>query len=175
MPSGEEAYFLAGCRLAPYKRIDLIIEAFNKLGDAYRLKIFGDGIDEKRLRKLAQSNPRIEFLGRVSEEEKVKLFQNALAFINPQEEDFGITPVESMAAGRPVIAYNKGGAKETVIEGKTGLFFGEQTADSLAAVLRRFRNEDFNPQAIRAHAENFSVANFQEQIEKFIAEKKSAL
>ena len=175
LPSGEEAYFLAGCRLAPYKRIDLIIEAFNKLGDAYRLKIFGDGIDEKRLRKLAQSNPRIEFLGRVSEEEKVKLFQNALAFINPQEEDFGITPVESMAAGRPVIAYNKGGAKETVIEGKTGLFFGEQTADSLAAVLRRFRNEDFNPQAIRAHAENFSVANFQEQIEKFIAEKKSAL
>lgn len=175
MPEKNEAYFLAGCRLVPYKRIDLVIEAFNLLGDNYRLKIFGDGLDLDRLKKIANGNNNIEFLGRVSDEEKAKLYQNALAFINPQEEDFGITPVESMAAGRPVIAYRKGGALETVIEGQTGLFFNEQAPESLAAVLRSFQTNNFNPQAIRAHAEKFSVANFKEQIEKFIAEKKAQL
>ncbi len=172
-PTGSDSYFLAGCRLVPYKRIDLVIEAFNLLGDGYNLKIFGDGLDEKRLKKIANENPRIEFLGRVSDEEKAKLYQNALAFINPQEEDFGITPVESMASGRPAIAYRKGGVLETVIDGQTGLFFDKQTAESLVDVLRRFKSEDFNPQAIRLHAEKFSVANFREQIEKFIAEKKA--
>lgn len=175
MPEENEAYFLAGCRLVPYKRIDLVIEAFNLLGGDYRLKIFGDGLDLDRLKKIANGNNNIEFLGRVSDEKKAKLYQKALAFINPQEEDFGITPVESMAAGRPVIAYRKGGALETVIEGQTGLFFNEQTPESLAAVLRSFQTNNFNPQAIRTHAEKFSVVNFKEQIEKFIAEKKAQL
>ncbi|MCX6795609.1 MAG: glycosyltransferase [Candidatus Falkowbacteria bacterium] len=175
MPEGDKSYFLAGCRLVPYKRIDLVIEAFNLLGEGFALKIFGDGIDEKRLKKLAENNPRIEFVGRVSEEEKVQLFRHALAFINPQEEDFGITPVESMAAGRPAIAYRKGGALETVIEGKTGLFFDEQKAESLAAIVRNFHSADFDPKEIREHAERFSVANFRTQIEKFIAEKRSSL
>lgn len=170
-PEGDDTYFLAGCRLVPYKRIDLVIEAFNLLGEPYRLKIFGDGIDEKRLRKLAQNNPRIEFLGRVSEERKAELYQQALAFINPQEEDFGITPVESMAAGRPVIAYRKGGVLETVISEKTGIFFDEQTPSALAEAVKKIEKIDFDSSLIRAQAERFSVDRFRKEIEKFIKEK----
>lgn len=164
-----ERYFLAGCRLAPYKRIDLVIEAFKALGPEYRLKIFGDGIDKPRLLKLAEACPNIEFLGRVNDEEKAKLFSEAQAFINPQEEDFGITAVESMAAGRPVIAYAKGGATETVLADQTGLFFQEQTVESLVAVIRRFSSLSFDSAAIRRHAEQFSLENFQRQILNFIA------
>lgn len=168
----EEKYYLAGCRLAPYKRIDLVIEAFKKLGSDYKLKIFGDGVDLERLKIITGTANNIEFLGRVSEEEKVKLFQGAQAFINPQEEDFGITVVESMAAGRPVIAYRLGGATETIIEGETGIFFDEQTAPSLIGAIKKYEATDFKPLAIRAHAEKFSVANFKQQINDFIAEHK---
>lgn len=164
----DEQYFLVGCRLAPYKRVDIVIEAFKKLGPDYRLKIFGDGVDLERLKKLAEGAGQIEFLGRVSDEEKAELYRHAQAFINPQEEDFGITAVESMAAGRPVIAYRKGGATETVIEGKTGIFFDEQTVDDIAAAVKNFKSTDFNPQEIRAWSEKFSVKNFQEQINDFI-------
>ncbi len=170
-----DKYFLAGCRLAPYKRVDLVVEAFKKIGADFKLKIFGDGVDLERLKMLAKDAANIEFLGRVSEEEKAKLFQGAQAFINPQEEDFGITVVESMASGRPVIAYRKGGATETVIEGQTGLFFDEPTADSLIAVLHKFKDIDFKPLEIRAHAEKFSVANFNSQITDFIATHKNNL
>ncbi len=163
-----EKYFLVGCRLAPYKRVDIVIEAFKKLGANYRLKIFGDGVDLERLKKLAEDAPQIEFLGRVSDEEKAELYRHAQAFINPQEEDFGITAVESMAAGRPVIAYRKGGATETVIEGKTGVFFNEQTVEAISEVVKNFKSADFNPQEIRVWAEKFSVKNFQEQINDFI-------
>lgn len=168
----EEKYFLAGCRLAPYKRIDLVIEAFGLLGSDYHLKIFGDGVDLARLQSLAQGHDNISFLGRVSEEEKTQLYSGAQAFINPQEEDFGITVVEAMASGRPVIAYNKGGVTETVVEGQTGLFFSEPTAQSLAETIRKFNSSNFNPQAIRAHAEKFSVANFRTQITEFISSKQ---
>jgi len=167
-----EKYFLAGCRLAPYKRIDLVIEAFKTLGKDYKLKIFGDGIDLERLKIIAREATNIEFLGRVSEEDKAKLFQGAQAFINPQEEDFGITVVESMASGRPVIAYRRGGATETVIEGKTGLFFDEQTGDSLAGAVKKFATLNFDSAEIRIYAEQFSVANFQKQIREFITEHK---
>lgn len=168
--SAEEKYFLVGCRLAPYKRVDIVVEAFKSLGENYKLKIFGDGVDLSRLQDLAGGASNIEFLGRVSEGEKVQLFAGAQAFINPQEEDFGITVVESMAAGRPVIAYRRGGATETIIAGKTGLFFTEQTADSLVATIKGFNSANFNPQEIRQHAEKFSVANFQKQLKDFIAQ-----
>ena len=158
----EEKYFLIGCRLAPYKRVDLVIKAFKELASDpnYRLKIFGDGVDEERLKKLATGCNNIEFLGRVSEEEKAKLYSEAQAFINPQEEDFGITIIEAMASGRPVLALRRGGATETVIEGKTGLFFDEQTPASLVNILKKFKSEDFNSQEIREHAQQFSVVNF---------------
>ncbi len=169
----EDKYFLAGCRLAPYKRVDIVIEAFKKLGEAYKLKIFGDGVDLIRLKKIAGESSNIEFLGRVSEEEKAKLFQGAQAFINPQEEDFGITVVESMASGRPVIAYRLGGATETIIEGKTGVFFDEQTADALVNAVKKYESINFDSQAIRTQAERFSVLNFQTQIKDFIEMHKN--
>lgn len=159
-------YFLVGGRLAPYKRVDLVVEAFKKLG--WPLKIFGDGVDLNRLKQLAQGVSNIEFLGRVSEEEKANLYQGCKAFIYPQEEDFGITAVETMASGRPVIAYKKGGAMETVIEGKTGLFFTDQTIESLVDALERFEKITFVPVDIRRHAEEFSVSRFKTEVKAVI-------
>ena len=164
-------YFLIGCRLAPYKRVDLVIEAFKRLGGDYKLKVFGSGIDEKRLKKIAHGFSNIEFLGRVDDAKKAKLYSEALAFINPQEEDFGITPVESMASGRPVIAYRKGGATETVIEGRTGIFFDKQDIDSLSKAISSFTKHAFNPQEIREHALSFSKDRFKREIDEFINSK----
>ena len=171
--ANEEKYFLIGCRLVPYKRVDIVVEAFKKLGTDYKLKIFGDGLDLERLKVITGEASNIEFLGRVSDDEKATLYSRAQAFINPQEEDFGITPVESMASGRPVIAYSKGGVLETVIEGKTGLFFNEQTADSLVQVVKNFKSEDFDSEYIRNYAEKFSVSRFQTEITNFINEVKN--
>jgi glycosyltransferase involved in cell wall biosynthesis len=171
--AASEKYFLAGCRLAPYKRLDIVIEAFKRLGGDYKLKIFGDGVDMKRLRQIAGDNINIEFLGRVTEEEKARLYQGAEAFINPQEEDFGITAVESLASGRPVIAYRKGGATETIIEGKTGMFFDIQTPEALAKTIKNFNSAAFNPQEIKGYAQKFSVDNFKRQMSEFIAAHKS--
>lgn len=160
------SYFLVGGRLAPYKRMDLVIEAFKELG--WSLKIFGDGVDLERLQKLAGGAPHIQFLGRVSEAAKADLYRDCKAFIYPQEEDFGITAVETMACGRPVIAYRKGGATETIIEGKTGLFFDEQTVESLVVALKRFKEEDFNSADIRQQAEQFSTERFKAEIKTVI-------
>jgi glycosyltransferase involved in cell wall biosynthesis len=159
-------YFLIGGRLAPYKRIDIAVKAFKELG--WPLKIFGDGIDLGRLQEMSKGADNIEFLGRVSEEQKAELYKNSKAFINPQEEDFGITVVEAMACGRPVIAYKKGGATETVIEGQTGLFFNEQSVASLIECLRRFKEDFFSREAIRLHAEQFSTEKFKKQMAETI-------
>ncbi|MFH1254970.1 MAG: glycosyltransferase [bacterium] len=159
-------YFLIGGRLAKYKRVDLVIEAFKNTDK--KLKIYGHGIDLERLKRMAAGCSNIEFLGRVDDSRKAELYGKALAFIYPQEEDFGITAVESMASGRPVIAYRSGGAVETVIEGETGLFFNEQTAESLAQAVNDFDNSKFNPEAIRRHAEKFSVERFKKEISEYI-------
>ncbi len=153
-------YFLVGGRLVAYKRYDLVVDAFTKLG--LPLKIFGTGPAEASLRARAGKN--ITFLGRVSDEERIHLFENAIAFLHPHEEDFGITAVESMAAGRPVIAYAKGGAVETVIDGVTGTLFSEQSWEELADTVLHFDHTSFNPTAIKAHAEQFSVANFRKRM-----------
>jgi len=159
-------YFLIGCRLAPYKRVDIVIEAFKKLD--LKLKIFGDGIDLPRLQKIAGNAENIEFLGRVTEEEKARLYSRAQAFLHPQEEDFGITPVESMASGRPVIAFRKGGATETVVEGKTGIFFETQTPEVIIEAVKNFDKYNWNPQKIREHAKQFSEENFRKKIREFV-------
>jgi glycosyltransferase involved in cell wall biosynthesis len=159
-------YFLIGGRLAPYKRVDIVIEAFKGLDK--KLKIFGDGVDYDRLVGLAKGAKNIEFVGRVSETEQAKLYSEAVAFINPQEEDFGITVIESMASGRPVIAYGSGGALETVAEGATGSFFYEQTAEAVKAAIINFDSAKFDSQAIRRHAEQFSVERFKREIAAFI-------
>lgn len=164
-------YFLIGGRLAPYKRVDVVIEAFKEL-PGQKLKIFGDGVDLARLKKIAGNAINIEFLGRVNDEEKADLYSNCLAFINPQEEDFGITVVEAMASGRPVVAYEKGGATETVIGGRTGLFFKEQSSKCLKKAIEDFGNHDFDPQEIRNQAEKFSEKVFKEKMTDFINKNK---
>ncbi len=167
---GEGEYFLIGGRLAPYKRVDIVIESFVKNGK--KLKIFGDGVDLDRLKNIAKGCDNIEFEGRVSEEKKAELYKNCCAFINPQEEDFGIVVVEAMACGRPVIAYASGGALETVIAGKTGEFFNEQTSDSLLTVLADFSPSKYDKNSIRTHAERFSVERFTKEISSFVDQAK---
>ena len=163
-------YYLAGGRLVPYKKIDLAVAAFSRLG--IPLKIFGVGPEMKYLKKLAclrrQAKPNIEFLGKISDETKKKLFADCLAYLNPQEEDFGITAIEAMASGRPVIAYKAGGATETVIEGQTGEFFEEQWWEELADKIIRFNEQKYNPEIIRNHAMNFSIDNFKNRISEIL-------
>lgn len=160
-------YYLAGCRLVPYKRIDIVIEAFKELGKP--LKIFGDGIDKERLMEISSGADNIEFLGRVSEKEKARLYSECEAFINPQLEDFGITPLEAMASGRPVIARDAGGSLENIIEGETGVFFKEESADGIIEAVRKLEAIDIDPDKIREHASRFSEERFMREIESIIA------
>lgn len=157
-------YYLLISRLKPYKKVALAIKAFNKLN--IPLKIIGVGEEQKRLKKIAKSN--IEFLGGVSEEQKRKLLSECLALIHPQEEDYGLTPIEAMASGRPVIAYNAGGAKETVIDNKTGKFFSEQSWEALIDTVIKFKPQEYNPQEIKKHAEKFNSQIFYKKIKNFI-------
>jgi len=162
-----EDYFLIVSRLIPYKRIDLAIQAFNQLG--LPLRIIGGGRDEARLRALA--GPTIRFMGKLSDEDVRSQMARCRAFIFPGDEDFGLTPVEAQASGRPVIAYGSGGALASVVAGATGLFFDEQTPDALAATVRRFRDEDFDPLAIRRHAEEFDLDHFTNRFAQFLEAK----
>jgi glycosyltransferase involved in cell wall biosynthesis len=157
-------YYLAGGRLVAYKRFDIIVQAFTKT--KIPLKIFGAGPDEARLRELA--GPNIEFLGRVHDRDLPTLYGRALAYIHPQEEDFGITPVESMASGRPVIAYKAGGVLETVKEGETGEFFLDQDWQALADKVIRFDPQKYDSQGIRQHAEQYTTLRFKERVKGFI-------
>ena len=167
---GYDDYFLIVSRLIPYKRIDLAVHAFNALG--LPLKIVGEGRDRNALQALAR--PNIEFLGWVSNEELQKLLSRARAFIFPGLEDFGIAPVEAMAAGRPVIAYAGGGALDTVIPGMSGELFTALTPESLASVIRDFDPTRYDPVIIRQHAEQFDRAVFQRKLERFVEEKFTA-
>jgi glycosyltransferase involved in cell wall biosynthesis len=160
-----EDFYLAGGRLIPYKRLALAVEAFSTLG--LPLKIFGDGRDRPVLEAMAASN--VEFLGWVDEQQRRDLFARCRAFLFPGVEDFGITPLEAMAAGRPVIAYAAGGALETVRDGITGRFFRQQSAAALAVAVALSRCDSYDAQTIRQHAEGFSQAVFLERMRAFIA------
>ncbi|MCF6276853.1 MAG: glycosyltransferase [Candidatus Magasanikbacteria bacterium] len=157
-------YFVSGGRMVAYKRFDLIVHVFNRLG--WPVKIFGDGPELEKLQKIAKSN--IEFVGRISDDEKAKLLSRARAFVHPQVEDSGITPLESIASGRPVIAYAKGGVLETVQEGKTGTFFYEQTWESLMHKLLNFDDRVWNSIEIRKSVEEFSEEKFKERVVNLI-------
>ena len=165
----QDDYFLIGGRIAPYKRVDIVIKAFLEL--RLPLKIFGDGVDLNRLKKIAAGSKNIEFLGRVSEEEKAGLYSRCQAFINPQEEDFGITIIEAMACGRPVIAFRRGGATETVTEGINGTFFNEQTVPALIKAVKSFTSHQYNPSEIRETVLKYSRVRFQKEIKDFIEEE----
>ena len=160
-------YYLIVSAFAPYKKVDLAIEAFNQLG--YPLKIIGSGQDEAKLKKIAKNN--IEFLGWRDNEELRDYYQNCKALIFPGEEDFGIVPVEAQACGKPVIAYKKGGALETVIDGITGIFFEEQTIGSLIEAVKKFENTKFNGNVIRSNAGKLGRKKFFELIKNYIDEK----
>jgi glycosyltransferase involved in cell wall biosynthesis len=160
-------YYLAGGRLIPYKRVDLAVEAFNRLG--LPLLVYGSGRDRAALEAKAASN--ITFLGRVSWDQLVDLFQHCRAFIFPGLEDFGITPVEAQAAGRPVIAFAAGGALDTVVNGKTGLLFHEQSPQALADAVRAFDTDAISPAECRQNAERFATQRFRHDLMNFIDAK----
>ena len=160
-------YFLVVSRLNAYKRIDIVVEAFTGLD--FPLKIIGDGPDRGNLQEKA--GPNVEFLGRLSDQDLSKHLAQCRSLIFPGEEDFGIVPLEAMACGRPVIAYKAGGAKETVVEGKTGLFFEEQTPEALSEVVQGFQFTSFSKEEIRQHARRFDKDNFKKKIKDFVEKK----
>jgi glycosyltransferase involved in cell wall biosynthesis len=165
-PAEIEDYFLIISRLIPYKRIDLAIEAFNRTGRT--LIIAGDGRDRSRL--AARAGPNIKFVGRVSDQERLDLMAHCRAFVFPGEEDFGITPLEANAAGRPVIAYAGGGALDTVVDGMNGILFHTPTVEALTEALERFEPSDFDSEMVRSHAERFDTRVFQEAIQGRVRE-----
>lgn len=157
--TAKEDYYLVVGTLAPYKRVELAIEACNTLGK--RLIIAGDGADRQRLEALA--GPTVEFLGRVSDSRRQALLAEAKGFIFPGLEDFGLTPVEAMASGTAIIGYGKGGVCETVVDGETGVLFNELTVGSLADAIQRFEQLDFNQAKLLRRAKHFSLERFEEQ------------
>ncbi len=163
-PENHNGYYLILSRFVPYKRIDLAIRACNEMGR--KLVVVGSGPQEKELKKM--SGPNIQFTGRISDEEIRDYYRQCRAFLFPGFEDFGITPVETQACGRPVVAYGKGGALDSVIPGKTGVFFEEQTVDSLVKGIRRLESINWDSDVIRKHAELFDRSKFLAKLRDFI-------
>ncbi len=159
-----EDYYLVVSRLIPYKRIELAVEACTRLD--LPLIVGGSGRDRERLEALA--GPTVKFIGYVPDSDLPDLMARCRAFIFPGPEDFGITPVQAQAAGRPVIAYRGGGALDTVVPGVTGEFFDELSVDSLMAVLQQFDASRYSPAAIRDHALKFDSAVFRRDITAYV-------
>ncbi len=162
-------YFLVVSRLSKfvaYKKVGVIIEAFNKLG--YPLKIVGEGSAKKYLKQTASAN--IDFLGNVSDEELEGLYKNSRALIFPGVEDFGLVMAEAQFFGTPVIAYRGGGALEIVKEGETGEFFDEQKADSIISVLKNFDEKRYNSEKVKKNSDKFSFAKFEKELLDFVKE-----
>ncbi len=164
-----EDFFLLVSRLMSYKRVELAIQAFNRLG--LPLKIVGSGPEEAELRR--QSGAHIHFLGSLSDSELADCYSRCRALVFPAIEDFGIVMVEAQACGKPVIACAGGGASEIVIDGETGVLFPEQTADSLAGAINRFKELEFDPEQIRRHALAFDESRFRDQMLSFVRAKST--
>jgi glycosyltransferase involved in cell wall biosynthesis len=153
-------YYLVMSRLQPYKRIDLAVDACTRLG--LNLKVAGHGPDRARLE--SRAGPTVEFLGRVSDSEARDLFTHCLALLWPGEEDFGLAPVEAQASGRPVIAFQAGGALDTVMDGETGVLFSPQTVDALTDAMRRFDPHSYKGRRLRENAARFGLDTFKERM-----------
>lgn len=152
-------YFLVVGRLVAYKRLDLVVEAFNRLG--WPLVVIGDGVERPRLERLALGN--IRFLGRQPDEVVQQHLAACQGFVFPGIEDFGIAPVEAQSAGKPVIAYAHGGAVETVVDGETGVLFPRQTVEDLVRALQRARELTFDPDRVANHARQFGTERFKQE------------
>jgi glycosyltransferase involved in cell wall biosynthesis len=163
-PSHDDYYLSVG-RLVPYKRVDLAVQACTQLG--LPLKVVGKGRDRERLEAMA--GPTVEFLGYVPDDKLVELMARCKAFLFPGAEDFGIAPIQAMAAGRPVIAYAYGGALDTVIEGLSGTLFHEQSVSALVQALQGFEPEQYDSAQVRSHAEQYDVSVFRQKIAEVVA------
>ena len=167
--ANKEDFYLTASRMVPYKKIDLIVRAFSKMPDK-KLVVIGDGPQFEKVRQAAA--PNIFIMGYQSFEILRDHMQRAKAFVFAAEEDFGIIPVEAQACGTPVIAFGKGGALETVVDGKTGVLFYEQTEESIQAAVGRFEQDfQFDHEAIRQHACSFSTERFKSQFKSFVEQK----
>lgn len=160
----KEDFYLTASRLVPYKKVQLIVKAFAQNGR--RLLVAGEGPELETLRQIATEN--VSILGYCEEEKLIDLMQRAKGFVYAAYEDFGIVPVEAMACGTPVIAYGAGGVLDTVVEGKTGVFFPEQTPESLNRALDLFETLEFEPERISAHARHFGRDNFKKSFGKIV-------
>jgi UDP-N-acetylmuramyl pentapeptide phosphotransferase/UDP-N-acetylglucosamine-1-phosphate transferase/glycosyltransferase involved in cell wall biosynthesis len=163
-------FYVTASRMVPYKRMDLIVDAFARMPNR-KLLVIGEGPDFERIAERARSAPNVKLLGKQSHERLRYYLQHAKAFVFAAEEDFGIVPVEAMACGTPVIAFGRGGVTESVVSGKTGLFFGEQTPESLIAAVEEFEQCQWDPAEIRASAERFSVARFHEEFARVVRQE----
>ncbi len=159
-------YFLMVGRLIAYKRFDIAVRAFTRLG--LPLRVVGRGPELSKLRKLA--GPNVEFLGRVPDEELARQYARCRAFVFPQEEDFGIVAMEALASGRPVIAYRGGDIEERIEEGVSGIFFDRQTPEAIMEAVSRFRDDDFDPVRIRESALPFDRESFKRIIREYVEE-----
>jgi glycosyltransferase involved in cell wall biosynthesis len=164
----KEDFYLTASRMVPYKKIDIIIEAFSMMADK-KLIVIGDGPDFEKIKAKAGSN--ITLMGYQSFEVLKNHMQRAKAFVFAAEEDFGITPVEAMACGTPVIAFGKGGILDTVIDGRTGVFFDTQSIESLCEAVKRFETMTFDTGKVSMHARKFSEERFLTEMKLFIQEK----
>lgn len=160
-------YYLVASRLVSYKRVDLVVEAFRTNGK--RLVIMGSGPDLGRLKSISQGAANIEFRGWVTRSEIIEGMQNCKALIFPGLEDFGITPLEANACGKPVIAFAGGGALETLPKNKAGHFFEAQEPDSLNDAIASFELRDWDPLEIRSNAELYSESHFHERLSAYLA------
>ena len=163
----KEDFYLTASRMVPYKRVNLIVEAFSRMPDK-RLIVIGDGPDFKKIQGLA--TPNVKLLGYQSFDVLKEHLQRAKAFIFAAEEDFGIVPIEAQACGTPVIAYGKGGALETVMDGKTGILFWEQSIESLKEAVENFEDldHDWDPKTIQENSERFNKERFQKELQQFV-------
>ncbi len=165
----KEDYYLAASRMVPYKRMDIVVDAFTRMGDK-RLVVVGDGPEMKRIKKIAGKNRNIEILGYQPFDRLKEYMKKARAFIFPALEDFGIMPVEAQACGTPVIAYGRGGATETVINRKTGILFYEQTADAISEAVQAFEKskKPFDPELIHRNSLKFSRDKFRKKYKDYV-------
>lgn len=166
--NNKDDYYFTASRMVPYKKIELIVKAFNRMPDK-KLVVSGDGPEFNKIKKIANAN--IELLGYIENDILKHYLEKARAFVFAAEEDFGIIPVEAQACGTPVIAFGRGGILETVIKNETGVFFYKQEPEAIIAALNEFETMTFNYSAIRQNALRFSKQRFEKEIEEFVLTK----